>query len=125
MDFTDATTESISVFIFVLIFLASSPVFSATVILYGLFVYFNVAKIWRLVIFIPAMMTAVGFLQARMHFCANFGLRGVFNFGPEVGKVEYLELPEFKAMDRRKALQIIAYSAAVGAVVAVLAYYLP
>jgi len=56
------------------------------VILLGLLVYFDVPRPWRLVIFIPAMMTAIGSLQARMHFCAYFGMQGVFNFSPEIGK---------------------------------------
>ncbi|CAG1001590.1 MAG: hypothetical protein OIN86_05570 [Candidatus Methanoperedens sp.] len=96
-----------------------------TVILLGLLVYFDVPRPWRLVIFIPAMMTAIGFLQAHMHFCAYFGMQGVFNFSPEIGKTDTVEQAEFRAMDRRKAWQIITYSAIIGAVIAIISYYLP
>lgn len=96
-----------------------------TVILLGLLVYFDVPRPWRLAIFIPAMMTAIGFLQARMHFCAYFGMQGVFNFSPEIGKTDTVEQAEFRAMDRRKAWQIITYSAIIGAVIAIISYYLP
>jgi hypothetical protein len=30
-------------------------------------------------------MGATGFLQAAMHFCAGFGMRGLINFGSEIG----------------------------------------
>lgn len=96
-----------------------------TVILLGLLIYFDMPRPWRLVIFIPAMIMAIGFLQARMHFCAYFGMHGVFNFSPDIGKTDTVEQAEFRAMDRRKAWQIIAYSAIIGAVVAIIFYYLP
>ncbi len=95
------------------------------VILLGLLVYFNAPRPWRLVIFIPAMMTAIGFLQARMHFCAYFGMQGLFNFSPDIGKTDTVEQAEFRAMDKRKARRIITYSAIIGAVVAIISYYLP
>lgn len=95
-----------------------------TVILYVSFVFLDAPRFWRLFIFIPATAAAVGFLQARMHFCAYFGLRGVFNFG-ETGKTDTVEQAEFRVKDRRKAWQIILYSAAIGIIVAVAAYYLP
>jgi len=96
-----------------------------TLILLGLLIYFDMPRSWRLVIFIPAMMTAIGFLQAQMHFCAYFGMQGVFNFSPEIGKTDTVEQAEFRAMDRRKAWQIITYSAIIGAVIAIISYYLP
>ncbi len=98
---------------------------TATIILYVLLAYFETARIWRLIIFIPATAAAVGFLQARMHFCAYFGMVGVFNFGPEVGKTDTVEQAEFRAADRRKAWQIIIYSLIIGAVAALAAFYLP
>ncbi|CAG0981801.1 hypothetical protein METP1_01816 [Methanosarcinales archaeon] len=96
-----------------------------TIFLYGFLVYLGAPRPWRLVIFIPAMMAAVGFLQARMRFCAYFGMHGVFNFSLEAGKTEIVGQAEFRAMDRRKALQIIIYSVGIGALVAAAAYFLP
>lgn len=95
-----------------------------TVILYSLFAYIEVPRFWRLFIFIPATITAVGFFQARMHFCAYFGMRGVFNF-VEIGKTDAVEKAEFRAKDRRKAWQIITYSVIVGVIITIPAYYLP
>ncbi|MBE0520671.1 MAG: hypothetical protein IBX39_00165 [Candidatus Methanoperedenaceae archaeon] len=96
-----------------------------TVILLGLLIYFDMPRPWRLVIFIPAMIMAIGFLQARMHFCAYFGMHGVFNLSPDIGKTDTVEQAEFRAMDRRKAWRIITYSAITGAVIAIISYYLP
>ena len=95
-----------------------------TVILYSLFAYIEVPRFWRLFIFIPATITAVGFFQARMHFCAYFGMRGVFNF-VEIGKTDTVEKAEFREKDRRKAWQIITYSVIVGVIITIPAYYLP
>jgi hypothetical protein len=67
-------------------------------------------------------MAATGFLRASWHFCAKFGLRGVFNFGPNAGQTDTVELAEFRRQDRRTALKIISLSALVGAVVAAAAY---
>jgi hypothetical protein len=78
---------------------------------------------WRLLLFVPAAVAAVGFLQAAWHFCANFGLRGVLNFGPNVGKTDSVEQAEFRRQDRRKALEIIGLSMLAGAAVAAIAYF--
>jgi len=91
--------------------------FFVTAIVYSLFVLLNIPRIWRLVIFFPAMLAALGFLQARMHFCAYFGMRGVFNF-ESVGNLDTIEQAEFRATDRKKALRIIAYSVITGILVA-------
>ena len=51
-----------------------------TVLTYSLFVYFEVSKGVRFLTFIPAVISAIGFLQARMRFCAYYGLAEMFNF---------------------------------------------
>ncbi len=94
-----------------------------TIILYIVLVYFDAPRAWRFLIIIPATMAAVGFLQAHMHFCAYFGLRGIFNMGG--GEADTVEQAEFRAVDRRKSWQIILYSMLIGVVVAIAAYYMP
>ncbi len=78
------------------------------------------ARAWRLVVFFPAAVSASGYLQAVRHFCANFGWRGVFNFGA-VGSVEQVADEAARAEDRRQALRIAAQSGAIGLGVALLA----
>ena len=95
-----------------------------TVILWGALIAFRVLAPWRLLLFFPAFFGAVGFLQAAMHFCAGFAMRGVFNFGPQVGQTSAIEKEEFKLKDRRKAGQIILLSALIGIVVALGGFFL-
>lgn len=90
----------------------------ATVVLWAAFFLFRVPAPWRLFLFLPSMIGATGFLQAGMHFCAGFGMRGVFNFGAEVGKTESVEQAEFRRKDQRKARSIGLLSALAGLVVA-------
>lgn len=96
---------------------------AAAIFLYALLLYFDAPRAWRLLIFFPATLASIGFLQARMHFCAYFGVLGVFNFSKDIGKTETVEQKEFRAMDRRKALQIILYSTITGVLAAIAAYY--
>jgi hypothetical protein len=98
---------------------------TACVVFWTAFIVFKVPALWRLVLFFPATMAATGFLQAAWHFCAKFGLGGVFNFGPNVGQTDTVEQAEYRRQDRRTALRIIGLSALVGAVVAAAAYFLP
>jgi hypothetical protein len=79
---------------------------------------------WRLSLFVPAFFAATGFLQGFMHFCAAFGMRGVFNFG-QVGQTQEVEQEEYRRKDKRKAQQILAYSTLIGIVVALAAVLLP
>lgn len=83
------------------------------------------APVWtRLVLFFTAAGSASGYIQAFSHFCANFGSRGVYNFG-DVGTVEMVASAEDRASDRARALRIGLESVAVGVVVAVVAVLLP
>ena len=97
---------------------------AATVVLWLIFILAHTPQVWRLFVFLPAMMSASGFLQAAFHFCAGFGARGVYNFTVEVGKVTEVTQEEFKKKDFQKSMQINLYSALIGAVVAAAAYFI-
>ena len=89
------------------------------------FVALGVPALWRLTLLLPAFLAASGFLQAGLHFCANYGLRGVFNVGNDVGVTRSVEQTEFAKKDRAKALQILGLSALIAVVVAVAVYLVP
>ena len=95
-----------------------------TVLLWAAFLIFRVPAPWRLFLFLPAMIGATGFFQAALHFCAAFGITGVFNFGSEVGRTDTVEQAEFRRADRRKARLIGLYSALVGIAIAIAGYFL-
>ena len=84
----------------------------------------SVPKGWRLILIFPVMVSATGFIQARMHFCAYFAMLGLFNFG-NAGKFDTVQQAEFRAKDRRKAMQIIFYAATTAIVIGVAAFLLP
>jgi hypothetical protein len=96
----------------------------ASVILLGLLVVFNAPPLARLLVALPAVIAASGYLQAHFDFCAGFGSRGVFNFGP-VGPTETVIDPEARARDRAMSRRIGAASVAIGALVGVIAVLLP
>jgi hypothetical protein len=91
-----------------------------TVIVYLFFVYFDVSKGFRFLIFIPAVISAAGFIQARMHFCFYYGLAQMFNFD-SIGKTSKVENDEFVAKDKKRARQIIYYAVLIGIAVGVIA----
>jgi len=93
----------------------------ATIVLWGLFLWFDAPHILRLTLFFPALISAVGFLQAYMRFCAYFGFASLFNFG-DVGKTNSVEQAKFRTKDRKKAWQIVIFSVIIGAIIATIAY---
>jgi hypothetical protein len=79
--------------------------------------------VWHLLVALPASLAAGGYLQAWLRFCADFGWRGVYNFGA-LGQQERVAAEEARAQDRRRALLIGAGSGAIGLAVAMLSLLL-
>jgi len=78
----------------------------------------------RLVLALPAAAAASGYLQAWLKFCAGFGSRGIFNFGP-VGDTQQVVDEDARARDRARANRIGLASLAVGVVVGIVAAVIP
>ena len=78
----------------------------------------------RLLIVAPAAVSASGYLQAHMRFCANYGWRGIFNVG-EIGDDAEVVDRTARAADRRLALRIGLGSLALGVAAGILAVLLP
>jgi hypothetical protein len=95
-----------------------------SVVLLALLVALHAPHVARLLLVLTAGGSASGYLQARLHFCANFGSRGVFNFG-DVGVVAQVQTAADRARDRARAIQIGLASLAIGIVVAIVAVLLP
>lgn len=89
------------------------------------FVIFSVPDPWRLLVAVPAMLGAIGFLQYALHFCVNFAMRGLYNFGSARGVEENVVDAAMRKADQRKGLQIIGLSLLIAAAVAVVAVLLP
>jgi hypothetical protein len=95
----------------------------ATAVLAAVLLLLDAAPAWRLTLGLPAALAAAGYLQAWLRFCANFGFRGVYNFGT-LGHEERVAVEEARAQDRRRALAVAAGSVLVGLVTALLALLL-
>ena len=96
----------------------------ATLLVWAACILLRVPQAWRLLLFFPAAGAAVGFLQAAMHFCAAYGLLGVFNVAAAAGKTDTIEQAEFRRTDRNKAFQIILLSALIGLAAAATGFFL-
>ena len=94
---------------------------ATTIAVWGLLHYVQTPALTRLIVGLPAGAAASGFIQGAMHFCAGFGMQGLFNMGNTVGATENAFQSEMRQADQRKAWQIIRLSALVGASVALLA----
>ncbi len=71
--------------------------------------YYHIAAPWRLLVFFPAAMAAIGFIQAGANFCVMVALS---HRSPASTAGD-------REKDRRKAIQLIAAALAVAAVLAV------
>jgi hypothetical protein len=94
-----------------------------TVALAAVLLALDAAPAWRLLLALPASLAAAGYLQAWLRFCADFGWRGVYNFGA-LGQQEQVAAEEARAQDRRRALLVGAASGAIGLAVALLSLLL-
>lgn len=95
------------------------------IITIALLIYFGwneVEQGWRVAIFIPSMLAAMGLLQGYMRFCVYFGLAHLFNFG-DAGQTDTVTQAEFRAKDRKKSWQIILYAALIGGGVTLFAWW--
>ena len=104
-----------------------------TVALIGLFlIFFSASTILgteqsrsvRLSIFLPAMIFAVGFIQARKKFCLAYGLAGTFNFG-KLGSITKVQSEADKKADRKTAINIFVQSALLSAAITLVFFALP
>jgi hypothetical protein len=73
---------------------------------------------WRLLLILPASAAASGFLQDRLHFCAGFGMKGLYNVINSAGITNNVTSEEFRRKDKRRAKQILGLSLLIGVIVA-------
>ena len=96
----------------------------ATVGLLAALLLIDVHPLARLAVSVPAIISASGYLQARLKFCAGYGQLGVFNLGP-LGKTTAVSDAEALARDRRRAREISVTSIGIGVAVGIVAVLLP
>jgi hypothetical protein len=95
-----------------------------SIVVFAALVLVDAPPIFRLIIFLPAAVSASGYIQAYLKFCAGFGQLGVFNFGPR-GSTQHVVDKAARAKDRAKARQIGLMAGLIGLAVALAAYIVP
>ena len=95
-----------------------------SLILLFAFSYVHIYRMWYLVLFFPVTISVLQFLQAFLHFCVFFGMKGSHNFNSELSQVEPVTQQECRKLDRGRAWSIIMYSCAAGLVVALSVFFL-
>ena len=96
----------------------------ATLVLLAVLIVIDAPPVSRLFVGIPAMVSASGYLQAWLKFCAGFAQIGVYNFG-ERGDTQKVVDPEAHRRDLAKGRRIGVAAGLIGAGVALVAVLLP
>jgi hypothetical protein len=96
----------------------------ATLVVLAVLVAIDAPPLARLLVALPAIAAASGYLQAWFKFCAGFGSRGIFNFGP-LGETQAVVDEAARALDRSMAKRLGLAAISIGAVVGVVAVLLP
>jgi hypothetical protein len=95
-----------------------------TIAAFAALVAIDAPPLARLILILPAATAASGYLQAWLKFCAGFGSRGIFNFGP-LGDTQQVVDEDARARDRARAKRIGLASLAIGVAVGVVAAVIP
>jgi len=96
-----------------------------TAITIALLLWFNAPHWMRLTVFIPALMSATGFIQAYSKFCVYFGFGHMFNFDKKVGKTDTVVQASSRIKDRLRAWQLLIYAMTIGLIITLIFYSLP
>jgi ferric-dicitrate binding protein FerR (iron transport regulator) len=96
----------------------------ATIVALVVLVAIDAPPLARALVAIPAIMAASGYLQAWFKFCAGFGSRGIFNFGP-LGQTQAVADDAARALDRAQARRIGLAAIGIGVAVGAVAVLLP
>jgi hypothetical protein len=96
----------------------------ATLALLVVLIAIDAPPLSRLLVGIPAMLSASGYLQAWLKFCAGFAQIGVYNFGDR-GEMQKVVDPEAHRRDLARGRRIGLGAAAIGAAMALVAVLLP
>jgi ferric-dicitrate binding protein FerR (iron transport regulator) len=96
----------------------------AALVLLAVLLVIDAPPLARLLVAIPAMLSASGYLQAWLKFCAGFAQIGVYNFGDR-GEMQKVVDPEAHRRDLARGRRIGLGAAAIGAAVALAAVLLP
>lgn len=93
-------------------------------VLAGALLVIGAPPVVRLIVALPVAGSAISLLQARLRFCAAFGIAGLYNFG-RVGSQERVLDRAALVADRLTALRIIVAGSGVGLAAGVILALIP
>lgn len=95
------------------------------VVLVVIFLMFGLSRWYRLILFLPATLSASGFLQAKNHFCVGYGAAGKQNASDGSDKASRVADQEAITKDKKRASTMNRQSVAIGFVVTLLSLLMP
>ena len=81
----------------------------------------DVEPAWHLVLFLPALAAAIGFVQARNRFCVYFGFAALFNFS-DLGQQAKIVDRDARQRDRAQAWRLLAVSVLIASAFSIAAF---
>lgn len=78
------------------------------------------APIVGVLMFLPAWIGAIGYLQAKNKFCVAYGASGVYNSSPEYAETQKIVDAAFKKLDKARARKMNTQAFVIGIVVTAL-----
>ena len=84
-----------------------------------LFVLTDAPTSTRFLVFIPALLFAVGMIQSRRKFCVAYGILGVFSF-EKLGATRKITINQDLKADRKYAIKLLLQSVFIAAVLTAL-----
>jgi hypothetical protein len=84
----------------------------------------DLARWWRLPMFLLFTLTAIAVQQVTARFCYRFGLKGLSGMD-KLGAIEKVDDEASRQRDRRKALRMLVTSLLAGLLLTALYFYLP
>ena len=91
---------------------------------YLLLIFIQPPREVRLFIFLPLLLTTLGWLQVRRGFCLAFGIGGAFNFG-NLGDATRIHRAVDRAADRKMVIKLAGQAALVAGILTLFAYLIP
>ena len=95
-----------------------------TVILASIIFGFALERLWRLALTFPIAIAAIGYLQAKTHFCVFYGLAGKYNFD-EAGNAKTITDSTHRSRDFRQGFKLAIISLMIGLAVGIITFFLP
>lgn len=95
----------------------------ATIVLFLFLYLLHLPALTRVILVVPAFMSATGFIQAYTRFCAGYGMEGTFNFTDKRENAQKTADPAAAAKDKKRAQQSLAYAVVIALVAAIILYF--